>query len=214
MGTLGGGVPVLFIKESKMTDKQGSTLLIGLSGKMGSGKSSVAKALVNKYDEGFEGIAKIISLSEPIRQLCQLGLNRSDREAWTKFGTGVIRDGVKREFGHYDFWPNYFVNTVQAHLKRYPMTIIVCDDVRHINEVEALEAIGFTIIRLFADEGVRRKRCESIGKDFDTTHESETALDDYPFTFNILNNFNNSLSAVVRSIEKLIDHKHLNPTIP
>lgn len=164
-------------------------MLLGLSGRKQSGKSTLAKYLWQKHD--FHEMSWAEPLKEIIgRQL--LGLTREqvygsskDKETvdafWGKsprhllqvIGTDCFRKQVDP-----DFWVKICLRNIdELHRNQFaraatrPEKSVVFSDCRFPNELKAIESRGGVNIRVVREDwGVV------------DNHESETALDDYPFT--------------------------------
>jgi hypothetical protein len=158
-------------------------MLISLSGKKRSGKSSVARYLIDKH--GFVEVSWAYPLKEIIGvQLFGLNSDQlygsdfdkervdrrwgmSPREILQKVGTDLFR----RHFME-DFWVRIGVDNIKDTLALGKS--IVVSDTRFPNEIAAIVALGGTTIRM--------KRTDYPSGD---THPSETALDDSPFDYTI-----------------------------
>lgn len=120
-------------------------LNIGIVGNMGSGKSTIANYLVEKY--GY----KKGSLAQPMRDFVAevLQIDKTDpryRPAMQELGTEWGRKYDE------DCWVKYLLN----HLDMFPTVI---DDVRFVNEAKALLEAGWMLIYLECPDGIRRQRC-------------------------------------------------------
>jgi len=160
--------PLLSLVSTELSER---TVLVGLSGKAGSGKSTIAQQLVDNY-----GFIKL-SFSEELKRLCwhyfpsimALGkLNELCRKTLQKIGQ-VFRDINP------NVWVNILISQLNYHLARDSNVRIVVDDVRYLNEVHALLLHGFTIIRVERDVELRKQAGYNVS-DF---HQSEVELDDY-----------------------------------
>ncbi len=154
-------------------------LIIGLAGKIGSGKSTVASHLIS---QGFT----LHKMAAPLKNMMRcLGLDdrhlegdlkevptdllcgRSPRYAMQTIGTGWGRDTMAP-----DFWVNAWKNTL-------PVGHVVCDDVRFPNEVEMIHSMGGKVIRIIRDNGQAFSHV-SEAQDFDvdiTIYNTETVAD-------------------------------------
>jgi adenylate kinase family enzyme len=149
---------------------------IAFIGKAGAGKSTVADILVERF--GYEKL----SFAAPLKAGCA---TQTDRSLLQRVGAGV------REL-YEDFWVNLFLaevarvttfdSEVDHPLKAYNQAKIVVDDCRYPNEVQALKAHGFVIVRIASLQQTRIDRLKQNGKlqdDDQLNHESETALDEF-----------------------------------
>lgn len=149
---------------------KGQKIIIAISGKMGSGKSTLANALLDSFVESGYGNANIVKFADPIYD-ASLGVYNAlnlpfekDRELLQFLGTHF-----KQKFD-----TNFWVREFKARVKKSPGPIIV-DDLRFMEEFDALVDMRATIVRLNCDYYIREQRC---GKGFkNTNHPSETGLD-------------------------------------
>jgi len=141
---------------------------IGLSGKSGCGKSTIADALIKNY--GFEKY----SFAKRIKEICEElfpELMKQDKESkrWVfqKFGTEYCRS-IK-----HDVWVDIVIQQIRQAQPRYTERIIV-DDVRFLNEFLKLQRNGFKLIRIERNDELRAK----FGYNVKDKHPSERQLDD------------------------------------
>lgn len=136
---------------------------IGLVGGLGSGKTTIANYLVEKY-----GYTKK-SLADPMREIVKniLGIeDKSDpryRPAMQELGTEWGRKYDK------DCWVKY----LHKHLDN---TATVVDDVRFANEALALIRWGWKLLFLECNGDIRAERCLKRDGNFDSEallHQSE-----------------------------------------
>lgn len=145
-------------------------MLIGISGKIGAGKTTAAH-LLQEEDSRYTihsfanlmkvwvtiatGIGNLNDQQQKKRQIEWLG-GMTVRELLQKLGNSV-RNNID---------PNFWVNAL---LKNYtPNQLWIIDDVRYLNEAQAIKLLGGHLIRL---------NIPTIRED---EHISETQLDDYP----------------------------------
>lgn len=147
---------------------------IGIIGKFGSGKSTVADYLVKEY-----GYHKN-SLAAPMRDIVRniLGIqDKTDpryRPAMQELGT---------EWGrkyNQNCWVDYLINNLD---NGHP---VVVDDVRFPNEAEALLKEGWMLIYLQCDDELRKQRCLSRDGNYDPAtekHASELGVEEIVNTY-------------------------------
>lgn len=143
---------------------------IGLIGKLGSGKSCAADYLAERY-----GFVKY-SLATPIKEIMRdiLGIESKEdpryREVAQKIGTDWFRsiDDL------------VWVRCLQRKVERSILPVVV-DDVRFVNEAEAMLNWGWTLVYLDCPDEIRIQRCTKRDGVFDASrmnHPSETGVDD------------------------------------
>lgn len=153
-------------------------MIIGLSGKARSGKDTVAE-MIQGYDSTFKRIAFADSLKDAacaifdwddrhrhgeLKERLDSGFKTSPRAAFQDLG-----QWVREHFGE-DTW-------VKSAMKKAAVyENVVVPDVRYPNEVKAIERLGGQVWRV-----------ERPGIDGVRAHQSETALDDWPFKARIYN---------------------------
>lgn len=133
---------------------------IGLVGPMGSGKTTAANRLVDAY--GYRRIALADPLKDVSVKMIQVFMEEMNRAEplFTRKELDDNKDPHFRPFlqwvgtdlgrvylGPDTIWIDKFLETAQ-----YSDQPVVCDDVRFVNEAEALRDAGFTIIRIIRDE--------------------------------------------------------------
>lgn len=134
---------------------------VGLAGKMGSGKSTVASLLHKQC------CFAQFSLAEPIGKMVNdyFGLKKGDpgyRELMQKIGTDWFRSIDE------DIWVNYLIKSVAKYEyyvevivkddKKNILTNVVVDDVRFSNEAKKLLDNGWVIIYLDCPDEIRYER--------------------------------------------------------
>ena len=143
---------------------------VGIIGKMGSGKTTAANFLVEKY-----GFVKM-GLADPIRLIVRdyFGIeSKADpryRRLMQKVGTDWFRSADP------DVWVKYLLRSAEKENKP-----IVVDDVRFPNEALALSCQGWKLVYLDCPYKLRETRCRERDKQFDhstVNHPSETGVDD------------------------------------
>lgn len=154
--------------------------IIGLSGKRGVGKSTLANIFVRKF--GYEKV----SFAAPLKYLAR------QMFAFTEEDISDIKKKESPWKGH-DWTPREFMinlgEFMRYHEKNYWLNKglaqctdlkgrYVFDDVRYTNEADALRKIGATMVRIN-----RYEKQNPYGKNLDV--ESETQLDTYCFDYTI-----------------------------
>jgi dephospho-CoA kinase len=138
---------------------------IGLLGKMASGKTTTAQL----FQQYFPQLQKL-SFADPVKQIATqiFNMKGKNRELLQDIG------GKMREID-----PNVWVNFTIRLAEQYADVII--DDVRYLNEIDALKNAGFTIVYLEVTAEQQRERIlthywDDATQHFDRlNHESEQA---------------------------------------
>ena len=150
-------------------------MIIGLSGKQGTGKSTLAKAIQDTYTN-----VKIFKIAGTIYELQDYIYNRL---GLTMIGEKdrplLIAIGLWGRSKDENIWTNDTLRQALEHSRMGGIALI--DDIRFPNEAKAIEDNLGVLIRI---EGVQRG--PNITEDM-KTNESETALDNFNFK-NIIDN--------------------------
>lgn len=180
-------------------------MIIGISGKMCSGKSYISKYVKNEFvEQNFQikhfgynvkkitsyltGISMKTILSRGAKTLYIPEYNMTLGQMFQKVGTDCMRDNL-----HSDVW-------IISMFAKYNNDLNwVIGDVRFKNEADYIKDHGGIIIRLNGDPlDILQYETRDI------EHESETDLDDYN-RFDIL--FNNDINANFKELKELIKIK-------
>ncbi|MBD3228105.1 MAG: AAA family ATPase [Candidatus Lokiarchaeota archaeon] len=172
-------------------------MIIGLVGKIGAGKDSIAEILMKKYD-----FDKQIRFSDPLTELLSAMDMELNRNNYQKLGFN-LRDV---------FGKNIIINTIIDRIKSMKNKNIVVNGIRYRREFDAIKSLGGIIIGITIDNEIRfnrinkRKRFGKIitweeFKRYDNA-ETEVEIDDLLkiTDFKIHNNYNRE------NLEKNIDN--------
>ena len=167
-------------------------VLLGITGHMGSGKSTVASYLASKYD------FKKMQISGKMRKIAEELEIEPSRDFLQKNGEFM------RSFDD-DVWVKYVAKAVQKSLSS-----IVIDDIRRENEVAYLKPLGFKFVRIQSSASNRKKRIENRSiKDISneqwerwSKHSTEIQVSRLPVDF-IINN-NKTLSYLEAQVDRII----------
>ena len=172
----------------KPEPKSTTPMIIGLSGKMGSGKTAVALAIQEAFTGGkshrlaygdllkdevsrrfnfpvnhcYGNKGTIIPLTES-RAAQGMTRDMTVRELLQWYGTDVIRAKSA----------NHWVGAMRKRLDGLDASLVVIDDVRFPNEVDLIRMLGGIVVRLLPYRGYVTP--DNVTAD----HKSEVALDDY-----------------------------------
>lgn len=160
-------------------------MLVGITGKLGSGKDYVANNIVipiikNKYRYLQWSFADQLKINVMTNKYIDYKTIYEEKTADTRTllqdeGTRVGRDKNK------NIWINFFQNWTTVHNKR-GIDVFVITDVRFKNEMEYIKKMGGILIKVWApNRNLERLNTESKNCDytkrFIETHESECDLD-------------------------------------
>jgi hypothetical protein len=162
--------------KSEAIAKQGEVnVIVGLSGKKGSGKSTVAGYL-HRHMDGALRLPFAFRLKE-IAQECfgaeAVQVNGDESQKNTLTQCGLTGRELMQRIGHdlREIWPDCWVRAWETEVvamwaEAGAACPIIVEDVRYRNEVEVIRKMGGIVIRL----------TRAPHQDF---HDSEVALDDY-----------------------------------
>jgi phosphomevalonate kinase len=184
-------------KKKKQPMSASKLLLVGISGKVGSGKTTTADKLAARVEK-----TKICNFADPLKQEVSkrfgVALDRlyvqaeknkpvSDSDP-TTLGELLQRVGAERRKENPNYWIERMAELVDS---LSDVDLIVVGDVRHKNEAEFIAKRGGLLIRLNGDPGGERARSTR-----DPTHASETDLDDYKDFDLVFNTDNTAASGI------------------
>ncbi len=168
-------------------------MIIGLLGRAQSGKSSVARHLVQARQ------FKLVPFAGPLKSmLMELGLTEEQVYGATKEIPDPLLCGqtprhamrtLGTEWGRQLIGQDIWVNAWEHKARKYPH--VVCDDVRFPNEVTRIKELGGLIIR------IRRPAAETE----DATHESEAHTLTLPVDHEIWNEEGQPAIAYSKTLE-------------
>ena len=193
--------------------KNGNIKILGITGKMFSGKDTVAEFIHFAFRN-----SRITSFAYPMKQMMidyfgftyddlytVEGKNRynefwgmTNREALQKIGTECFRNNF-----HVDTW----LKTMEVNIRNDLTPIIIIPDVRFLNEAELIHALGGSILKIVRDDVVRDPN--------QMTHASETMIDQIPYDMLLVNDrdrvtlFETTLWLLEE--DGLLTRYHLNP---
>ncbi len=150
-------------------------MLIGLVGKAGSGKTTIANLLIRKY--GFERMAFADPLKEMLikagmctRDECYGEKTKMSRWLMQKVGTEIFREQIDE-----DFWVKATLDRLSERWDENPRARIVIDDVRMPNEAQAIRALGGELVRVvrigYENENAAGHKTEMLLDTIQVDHE-------------------------------------------
>jgi dephospho-CoA kinase len=191
------------MKHTLNVSREVSVVKIALTGKMRSGKDTVANHLYIRH--GFDRVAFgtalkknahevfpwVSEFSKPRALYQQFGqlMRDIDPDVWIKHAERAVKGAI-----------DFRVNTGAERVG------VVITDLRQPNEYEWARANGFTIIRVTAPDEVRIGRAIAAGDDFcenDLEHETEKAIDGFAVDYEIVND--GSVDDLKRKIDDIME---------
>ena len=118
-------------------------MLIGIVGKIGSGKDIVAEILINKY-----GFQEQIRFSDPITEFLKDINLELNRENYQKIGFYL-----RKTFGK-----QIIVDTIVRRVKNQKNQKIIINGIRYKIEFDAIKKLGCIIIGIITDDKIRFQR--------------------------------------------------------
>lgn len=156
-------------------------LVIGLIGRIGSGKGTVSEFLHEKYGASEYRFSDV--LKDVLFRLHLLNI----RENLQLLGK-TLRDG---------FGDGVLANTIKEDIMNDPSSIVVVDGIRYKNEVDMVRSFKDNIlINVTAPPKIRYERCVSRG----TRGEAENTFEEF------VRNENKETESQIREIEKEADY--------
>mgnify|MGYP003388910459 CR=1 FL=1 len=167
---------------------------IAICGKMASGKTTVADHLSL---DGFRIVSMAGEVKRVGRELFGMKIGEKNRPLLQQIGMKMreIRESV---------WLDCLIQEAEEH------ELVVCDDVRFVNEAKTLKEHGWTLIKLVITDDLQKQRLQNTYPDDWKTHwnnrtdASETEVDAIPLElFDLVIPASNDGSTVKRVIDFL-----------
>lgn len=159
-------------------------MIVGISGHMGSGKSTVAKHITEQSDFREDSFAH--SLRLVLSAITYIPIEETysveDKNKMIPL-LGITRGQFLQDIGMVfrNYRENIWVESVQLRWMAHEKDNVLLSDVRFPNEVAFVEGNGGAVLRL------EREPLDN-GDTRDKKHASETSLDGHPFIHTIHNN--------------------------
>lgn len=181
---------------------------IALTGQMRSGKDTVARRLVERYD--FVKLAFADDMKRIFHELCpHIPKYPKPRAEYQRFG-----EEIRSLYGA-DIWVRHVERRVERltdYFKAHGQTLkIVITDLRLPIEYDWCKRNGFVIVRVIADENIRRERAAFSGDKVsaaDWSHETENYSKDFEVDYEIVND--GSLAELERQVDELMTKMEAN----
>ena len=173
-------------------------VVVGISGKAHSGKSTVSEMLVQKY--GFERLA----FGDTLKWLVNRYFDIPVHELWVDKKKPEVRKLLQSvgDLMRCEVEEQYFVRVIEMALKDHEGFVAI-EDVRYSNEVDMLKNNGGILIKIDREDGPK--------VEYGADHSSETDLDDFEEWDYIIKNFgtvgdlHNKVDTVVRDIMRSVN---------
>lgn len=195
-------------------------MIIGISGKIGSGKNYIAENLIGKKLEEKEYIPIYLAFADQIKvefysrnKLLNLNYDnlfvnktKEIRKELQIYGTDIGRSQKDTVWiDALDMWIQIFLNRWTMKMK--PVFIIT--DVRFENEAEYIKNKNGLLVRIEASKRNEQKLLQESNGDIEIlnsikNHKSETSLDNYNGFDLVINNDYVSIEEIENEIKKLI----------
>lgn len=192
-------------------------LIIGFSGKMGTGKNYIAENLLPHILNKMLNNIQYYYLSFGDQIKVELGCRNSDltydklfnnktkevRQQLQRYGTEQGRD----KYGK-DIWIRSMGMWMDIFKNRTPdkNNVFIITDVRFKNEADWIKQHKGILIRVNADKR-NEKRVQEEGSQDNKNHSSETDLDDYPFE-HVINNDIGMEKTVKEQLEEIARYEY------
>ena len=137
---------------------------IAIIGQQCSGKTSAANFIASEFKSPY-----VLKFAQPIYNTIGALKQPKHRAFMQQFS-----DLAKKHFGPLIF-TDIFLATAKE-LENEMFDVVLCDDMRFQQELDAARQTDFKIISIDAPASVRKKRAESLGLDFIENHNSETEV--------------------------------------
>lgn len=160
---------------------------IALTGKMRSGKDTVARNLIRLMSEEYK--VQTFAFGDSLKEFAKVLFpnefkdDRKPRDLYQWFGQ-TLRSRDE------DIWINQLVRELNKHNTTYEalnMKVVnVITDLRQPNEYQFCKENGFYIIKVECDDAIRIKRMDGLNDNFDIkdlTHETERYIDTFDYDY-------------------------------
>lgn len=193
---------------------QNKPLRIALTGRMRSGKSTVADHLWLKHDFAKVSFASGLKLTadrlfshlyEPIYEDCPFSEGGRTIKEYRKPRALLQALGQKMREIDEDVWIKQAEQDVKLAEAWRSTAGVVIDDLRQPNEYEWARANGFIVIRVEAGEALRLERAEQEGDSFneeDLAHDTEQHSDKFDVDYTIIND--GDLADLERQVDEIM----------
>ncbi len=151
-------------------------MIIGAVGKIGSGKTTVAKWLEDEF--GFKRFAFADSLREYIDKYFKINPNNKQKNRFVLQGLGEF---VRNEIDE-DFW----IKKLHEQIVYFSKDNVIIEDVRYFNEAKYIKNNGGFLLKIERDVPTMDHPSENNNIDCDFVLKNEGSLDDFHYKFSEL----------------------------
>lgn len=155
--------------------------VVCISGKAQHGKDTTAGMIKNELESRGKKVL-VTHYADLLKYICRsfFGWNGEKDEAGRQLLQYVGTDVVRKQR------PDFWVDFISSVLKLFPghWDYVLIPDCRFPNEIDAMKKQGFDVIGL----RIKRLGFKSPLTEEQQNHPSETALDNYPMDYKIINN--------------------------
>lgn len=196
-----------------------TNLVIGISGKQGAGKSTLAQALKDHFNREPDWDADIYKFAAPLYAIQDYIYKTIGRNPGIKDGPLLQMIGQwGRERHGENIWTEAWIEAASKHFSKFNNNknnrVVIVDDMRYPNEVLTLRSFADRtnsssfLVRLECPEEMRKTRIKEYWRE-NTGHSSETGLDnsDHLFDYTIGNAFYTPQLTAASVINKIRDVK-------
>lgn len=185
--------------------------IIAISGKIGSGKTTLANLLAQKVFELTSYKAKVINFADKLKEINYIvtgyyGYSQEEKniflpeygftvgESLQKIGTDALRNNY-----HQNIWVNSTLTNLDEN------TVYIIADCRFPNEADEVKRRGGLVLRIEGDPADVRKNSKR-----DMSHPSETSLDSYDFKHVIHNTKQNGIEHLEKVAKSIVENLGLD----
>lgn len=157
---------------------------IAIVGKMRSGKDTVGNIFKDELHDCLQ-----VNFGDGIKRIVRTYFPKIYAEGKPR----TLLQKIGQDFRKLDpyVWVVSHSRDVEEALNNYPHEHVITTDLRQMNEYYYLKQKGFVVVKVEADEDLRKERIIKAGDSYDMSnlhHETEVAVDHIPYDFLITNN--------------------------
>jgi phosphopentomutase len=198
-----------------MTEIGNKTLIIGFSGKIGSGKDFISKHIFLPFlEKKIKNINYLfLSFADPVKQECAMKYECSyeklyqNKDSLTRKRLQEVGSDFREKVGA-KVYVNAMKMNIKLHSERSNINVFIIPDVRYPGEMKFIQDNGGVVYRVTAIQrslDKLTKECKGDEKEMEirSNHLSETALDNALFNGHICNDYG---ECPIGTCELFVDH--------